>query len=79
MAESWSDRPEHYVQLVRLDGAERPGRAQIHIRAGDDTFVLDDMTSSDVGGLAVAMLCLRADSLSPMCGTGAADPAGQSP
>jgi hypothetical protein len=70
MAESWSDRPEHYVQLVRLDSAERPGRAQMHIRAGHETFVLDDMTDTDIGGLAVALLCLRADSLSPMCGNG---------
>ena len=71
-AESWSDRPERYVQLVRLDSAERPGRTQMHIRAGDETFALDDMTSTDVGGLVVAMLCLRADSLSQMCG--AVDP-----
>ena len=69
-AETWSDRPEHYVQLVRQDTAERVGRAEIHIRAGQDTFVLADVTSSDVGALAVAMLCLRADSLSPACGTG---------
>jgi len=66
------------VQLVRLDSAERPGREQMHISAGDETFVLDDITSTDVGGLAVALLCLRADSLSPMCGTADLGPDEQS-
>jgi hypothetical protein len=66
--ESWSDKPEHYVQLCRHDSVGSVGRAQIHFQAGDREFVLDDVDDNDVGALAVAMMCLRADSLPPIRG-----------